>query len=142
MITTQGMSRIWMIFDPRRVLVAQGVFLFSVAVLIHFVLLSSEKYNWLVEFDAAPASYAQALPPHGNKCRHNIGPLKRPTFSDPRNDCPQTLQCELNRDFAITLPPELRSSISTRLAQFICPSPRSGSFYSNHIILASLILNV
>ena len=43
MITTQGMSRIWMIFDPRRVLVAQGVFLFSVAVLIHFVLLSSEK---------------------------------------------------------------------------------------------------
>ncbi|MDG1653797.1 MAG: light-harvesting antenna LH1, alpha subunit, partial [Luminiphilus sp.] len=48
------MSRIWMIFDPRRVLVAQGVFLFSVAVLIHFVLLSSEKYNWLVEFDAAP----------------------------------------------------------------------------------------
>ena len=63
MITTQGMSRIWMIFDPRRVLVAQGVFLFSVAVLIHFVLLSSEKYNWLVEFDAAPASYAQALPP-------------------------------------------------------------------------------
>jgi light-harvesting complex 1 alpha chain len=52
-----------MIFDPRRVLVAQGVFLFSVAVLIHFVLLSSEKYNWLVEFDAAPASYAQALPP-------------------------------------------------------------------------------
>ena len=63
MVTTQGMSRIWMIFDPRRVLVAQGVFLFSVAVLIHFVLLSSEKYNWLVEFDAAPASYAQALPP-------------------------------------------------------------------------------
>jgi len=63
MITTQGMSRIWMIFDPRRVLVAQGIFLFSVAVLIHFVLLSSEKYNWLVEFDAAPHNYAQALPP-------------------------------------------------------------------------------
>ena len=52
-----------MIFDPRRVLVAQGIFLFSVAVLIHFVLLSSEKYNWLVEFDAAPHNYAQALPP-------------------------------------------------------------------------------
>lgn len=63
MVTTQGMSRIWMIFDPRRVLVAQGIFLFSVAVLIHFVLLSSEKYNWLVEFDAASHNYAQALPP-------------------------------------------------------------------------------
>ena len=52
-----------MIFDPRRVLVAQGIFLFSEAVLIHFVLLSSEKYNWLVEFDAASHNYAQALPP-------------------------------------------------------------------------------
>ena len=63
MVTTKGMARIWMIFDPRRVLVAQGIFLFSVAVLIHFVLLSSEKYNWLVEFDAPPQDYQQALPP-------------------------------------------------------------------------------
>ena len=47
MILTQPFSRIWRIFDPRRVLVAQGVFLFSVAVLINFVLLSSAKYNWI-----------------------------------------------------------------------------------------------
>lgn len=41
------MWRIWKIFDPRRVLVAQGVFLFSLAVLIHLVLLSTERFNWL-----------------------------------------------------------------------------------------------
>ena len=65
MITTQGMSRIWMIFDPRRVLVAQGIFLFSVAVLIHFVLLSSEKYNWLGDFENAneQGMVMEALPP-------------------------------------------------------------------------------
>ncbi|MBO6552837.1 MAG: light-harvesting protein [Roseitalea sp.] len=41
------MWRIWMVFDPRKTLVVQGVFLFSLAVLIHFVLLSTDRYNWL-----------------------------------------------------------------------------------------------
>jgi light-harvesting complex 1 alpha chain len=36
-----------MVFDPRKTLVVQGVFLFSLAVLIHFVLLSTDRYNWL-----------------------------------------------------------------------------------------------
>ena len=40
------MWRIWKVFDPRRVLVAQGVFLFSLAVMIHFVLLSTDRFNW------------------------------------------------------------------------------------------------
>lgn len=38
--------RIWLIFDPRRVFVAQGVFLFLLAVLIHLVLLSNPQTNW------------------------------------------------------------------------------------------------
>ena len=38
--------RIWLIFDPRRVFVAQGVFLFLLAVLIHLVLLSNPYTNW------------------------------------------------------------------------------------------------
>lgn len=42
------MWRIWKVFDPRRVLVAQGAFLFSLAVLIHLVLLSTERFNWLI----------------------------------------------------------------------------------------------
>ncbi len=41
------MWRIWLLFDPRRVLTAMAVFLFSLAVLIHFILLSTDKYNWI-----------------------------------------------------------------------------------------------
>ena len=46
--------KIWMVFDPRRVFVAQGVFLFLLAAMIHLVLLSTERYNW---FDVAAAKY-------------------------------------------------------------------------------------
>ena len=51
------MWRIWMVFDPRKTLVVQGVFLFSLAAMIHFVLLSTERYNWFDE--------AQRLDPRG-----------------------------------------------------------------------------
>jgi light-harvesting complex 1 alpha chain len=36
-----------LIFDPRRVLVALGVFLLVLALLIHFILLSTDRFNWL-----------------------------------------------------------------------------------------------
>lgn len=49
--------KIWLIFDPRRVFVAQGVFLFLLAVMIHLVLLSHPAYNW---FDIAAAKYNYA----------------------------------------------------------------------------------
>ena len=38
--------KIWLVFDPRRVFVAQGVFLFLLAAMIHLVLLSNEATNW------------------------------------------------------------------------------------------------
>ena len=38
--------KIWLVFDPRRVFVAQGVFLFLLAAMIHLVLLSTDYYNW------------------------------------------------------------------------------------------------
>lgn len=41
------MWRIWQLFDPRRALIALFTFLFVLAILIHFVLLSSPRYNWL-----------------------------------------------------------------------------------------------
>ena len=41
------MWRIWLIFDPRRALVALFIFLFVLALLIHFILLSTNKFNWL-----------------------------------------------------------------------------------------------
>ena len=48
--------KIWLIFDPRRVFVAQGVFLFLLAAMIHLVLLSNPTYNW---FDIAAAKYGR-----------------------------------------------------------------------------------
>lgn len=41
------MWRVWRLFDPMRALVIQGIFLFAVAVMIHLVLLSTNKFNWL-----------------------------------------------------------------------------------------------
>jgi len=41
------MWRIWLLFDPRRVLVALFTFLFALALLIHFILLSTDRFNWL-----------------------------------------------------------------------------------------------
>lgn len=41
------MWRIWLLFDPRRALVALAAFLFVLALVIHFVLLSTNKFNWL-----------------------------------------------------------------------------------------------
>ncbi|MEL7215959.1 MAG: light-harvesting antenna LH1, alpha subunit [Pseudomonadota bacterium] len=38
--------KIWLVFDPRRVFVAQGIFLFLLAAMIHLVLLSNENLNW------------------------------------------------------------------------------------------------
>ena len=41
------MYKIWLLFDPRRALVALVAFLFALALLIHFILLSTDRYNWL-----------------------------------------------------------------------------------------------
>lgn len=47
------MWRIWLLFDPRRVLIALFTFLFALALIIHFILLSTDRFNWL---DSAAAS--------------------------------------------------------------------------------------
>ena len=41
------MWRIWMLFDPRRTLIALFTFLFVLAVVIHFILLSTDRFNWV-----------------------------------------------------------------------------------------------
>jgi light-harvesting complex 1 alpha chain len=50
------MWRIWLIFDPRRTLVALFTFLFALALLIHFILLSTDRFNWLEGPQAGAAS--------------------------------------------------------------------------------------
>lgn len=57
------MWRIWMLFDPRRTLVALFTFLFVLAVLIHFVLLSTDRFNWLEGAAAANTTQVQAAIP-------------------------------------------------------------------------------
>ena len=53
------MWRIWMIFDPRRSLIALFVFLFALAIVIHFILLSTDRFNWLEGSRAASLSLEQ-----------------------------------------------------------------------------------
>ena len=41
------MWRIWRLYDPLRAMVVQGAFLFALAAMIHLILLSTNKFNWL-----------------------------------------------------------------------------------------------
>ena len=55
------MWRIWKLYDPLRAMVAQGVFLFALAAMIHLIVLSTTQYKWLdglsqAEYQAAVAA--------------------------------------------------------------------------------------
>jgi light-harvesting complex 1 alpha chain len=54
------MWKLWLLFDPRRILVALGTFLAILAFGIHFLLLSTDKYGWLEGVKKMPS--AQATP--------------------------------------------------------------------------------
>ncbi|MFN2288558.1 MAG: light-harvesting antenna LH1, alpha subunit [Chromatocurvus sp.] len=56
------MYRLWLIFDPRRILIATAAFLFTLALLIHFILLSTERFNWLEASAVAGADAEQMAP--------------------------------------------------------------------------------
>ena len=61
------MHRLWMMFDPRQVMVAISAFLFTLALMIHFILLSTERYDWLCDPNAggmAAVSTQQEAAPH------------------------------------------------------------------------------
>jgi light-harvesting complex 1 alpha chain len=61
------MWRIWLLFDPRRTLVALAVFLFALALLIHFILLSTSKYNWIEGGKARTVAVQMAPVPGAQK---------------------------------------------------------------------------
>jgi len=41
------MHRIWLMYDPRRIMIAMSGFLWLLAFVIHFILLSSQRYSWI-----------------------------------------------------------------------------------------------
>ena len=56
------MWRIWLLFDPRKALVGLSVFLFALAILIHFILLSTERFNWLEGAAVQTGALEQSVP--------------------------------------------------------------------------------
>ena len=61
------MWRLWLLFDPRRVLIALFTFLFGLALLIHFIVLSTDRYNWIegAKKTKTAAVVISTLPPQG-----------------------------------------------------------------------------
>ena len=52
------MWRLWQTFNPQRILTALAIFLFALAILIHFILLSTTRYNWLDVADGSTVATA------------------------------------------------------------------------------------
>jgi len=57
------MWRLWLLFDPRRVLIGLFAFLFTLALLIHFILLSTDRFNWIEGVGATKSSSASIESP-------------------------------------------------------------------------------
>lgn len=59
------MHRLWLLFDPRQALVGLATFLFALALIIHFILLSTSRFNWLegpTKAAAVPENAAMPTP--------------------------------------------------------------------------------
>ncbi len=56
------MWRVWYLFDPRRTLIAMFTFLFVLALVIHFILLSTDRFNWIEGPRAAIAAEVSSMP--------------------------------------------------------------------------------
>lgn len=56
------MWKIWYLFDPRRALVGLATFLFILALLIHFICLSTDRFNWIEGPRTAEATITMAAP--------------------------------------------------------------------------------
>ena len=62
------MHRIWVLFDPRRALITLFIFLLTLALIIHFILLSTDRFNWLDgpnhdRLSGSPVQQMTPLPP-------------------------------------------------------------------------------
>jgi light-harvesting complex 1 alpha chain len=57
------MWKIWLLFDPRRALIAILAFAFGLALLIHFIVLSSPRYSDHLGWGASTPAAAKAPVP-------------------------------------------------------------------------------
>jgi light-harvesting complex 1 alpha chain len=57
------MHKIWTHVDFKQALVGLHVFLAALALLIHFILLSTDRYNWLDGARGTATAQHSALPP-------------------------------------------------------------------------------
>jgi light-harvesting complex 1 alpha chain len=53
--------KVWLLIDPRRVLIALAVFLTILGIAIHMILLSTAEFNWLE--DGVPAAKVAQVTP-------------------------------------------------------------------------------
>ncbi|MBK1721172.1 light-harvesting protein [Thiocystis violacea] len=53
--------KMWLLIDPRRVLIGLAVFLTILGIAIHMILLSTAEFNWLE--DGIPAATVQQVTP-------------------------------------------------------------------------------
>ena len=54
--------KIWLIMDPRRILLAVFIFLTVLGLAIHMILLSTKDFNWLEDGAPAKSVQVQATP--------------------------------------------------------------------------------
>lgn len=54
--------KIWLLIDPRRVLIATFAFLIVLGLAIHMILLSTTDFNWLEDGVPASSSVQQVTP--------------------------------------------------------------------------------
>jgi light-harvesting complex 1 alpha chain len=64
-VLMRDLYKIWLIFDPRRVMIAVLAFLSLLALFIHMLLLSTDRYNWVEGTAKAgrPVAAQQVAPP-------------------------------------------------------------------------------
>ena len=55
------MWRIWLLFDPRRALIGMAGFLFTLAIVIHFIVLSTDRFNWIEGPSTAVVSHLDVM---------------------------------------------------------------------------------
>jgi light-harvesting complex 1 alpha chain len=61
MLPSENLWKIWLIIDPRRILIGLFAFLIVLALAIHMILLSTNDFNWLE--DGVPAASVQQVTP-------------------------------------------------------------------------------